>query len=162
MLVKKQLISLIVLTTKTAQLVLIRDATPSLTWKGNLLFFNFPHPLLNLISTLLLQGTISFLILLSFISFFFFLVQFFSSYQATYHLGIVTNANIRCFLYAFYGYALVFDCWVHFRLHYLSIGISKCLLHFNKKRGCTGAKSSFLCGVWEKKVIGRRCLLSLK
>ena len=34
--------------------------------------------------------------------FFFFWVQFFSSYQATYHLGIVTNANIRCFLYAFY------------------------------------------------------------
>ena len=101
LLVKKQLRSLIVLTTKTAQLVLIRDATPSLTWKGNLLFFNFPHPLLNLISTLLLQGTLSFLILLSFISFFFW-VQFFSSYQATYHLGIVTNANIRCFLYAFY------------------------------------------------------------
>ena len=25
---------------------------------------------------------------------------FFSSYQATYHLGIVMNANIRCFLYA--------------------------------------------------------------
>nr|POE51358.1 hypothetical protein CFP56_74993 [Quercus suber]POE88980.1 hypothetical protein CFP56_39820 [Quercus suber] len=42
--------------TKTAQLVLIRDATPSLTWKGNLPFFNFPHPPLNLISTLLLQA----------------------------------------------------------------------------------------------------------
>ena len=109
LLVKKQLISLIVLTTKTAQLVLIRDATPSLTWKGNLPFFNFPHPLLNLISTLLLQGTLSFFNSSFFYLIFFFGVQFFSSYQATYHLGIVTNANIRCFLYAFYGYALVFE-----------------------------------------------------
>ena len=48
--------------------------------------------------------------------FFFFLVQFFSSYQATYHLGIVTNANIRCFLYAFYGYALVFEISCNFLL----------------------------------------------
>ena len=115
LLVKKQLRSLIVLTTKTAQLVLIRDATPSPTWKGNLSFFNFPHPPLNLISTLLLPGTLSFLILLSFIFFFFFFgVQFFSSYQATCHLGIVTNANIRCFLYAFYGYALVFEVSCNF------------------------------------------------
>ena len=46
--------------------------TPNPTWKGNFPFFNFNSPPPNLISTLLLQGTLSFLILLSFMSIYIF------------------------------------------------------------------------------------------